>query len=262
LLYIVGIGPGNAAHLTQRAKEVLEGVEAVAGYTTYIDLIAPLIRGKTIIRTAMQKEVERVLAAVDLAAAGTACAIVCSGDPGIYAMAGLAFEVCCEKNIALAPTHHRITSEKAIQIEVVPGVPALCAGAALLGAPLTHDFAAISLSDLLTSWEIIQKRLEAAAAADFVIVLYNPKSKKRDWQLAQACDIIMAHRSPHTPVGIVRSAMRAGQQVHITTLATLASQPVDMQTTVFIGNSATFQYGHALVTPRGYAKKYNLSRRK
>jgi cobalt-precorrin 5A hydrolase/precorrin-3B C17-methyltransferase len=262
-LYIVGIGPGSPAHLTERAKKVLAVVDAVAGYTTYIDLIAPLIRGKTIIQTAMKKEVERVAAAVDLALSGTTCAIVSSGDPGVYAMAGLAFEICREKKIGLHTAHSeaaKSTPNDELYIEVVPGIPALCAGAALLGAPLTHDFAAISLSDLLTPWEAIEKRLAAAAAADFVIVLYNPKSKKRSWQLTKACDIIRTHRSENTPVGVVWKAMRSGQRVQITTLQNLSNLPVDMQTTVFIGNSNTFAYEDFMVTPRGYAKKYRLER--
>ena len=242
---------------------MLAEVDAVAGYTTYIDLIRPLIAGKTIVSTPMKKEVKRVEAAIDLALSGTACAIVSSGDPGVYAMAGLVFEVCRIRNIPLISTDDPLADEKAesgLKIEVVPGIPALCAGASLLGAPLTHDFAAVSLSDLLTPWKLIERRLEAAAGADFVIVLYNPKSKKRSWQLDRAVEIIRRHRDGDTPVGVVTRAMRKAQSVRITTLKELPSVPVDMQTTVFIGNSTTFTYLDSLVTPRGYAEKYEIER--
>ncbi|MDM8555658.1 precorrin-3B C(17)-methyltransferase [Desulfococcaceae bacterium HSG7] len=251
--------------MTQRAKEVLTQVEAVAGYTAYIELIRPLIKDKTVISTPMKKEVDRVEAAIDSALQGTSCAIVSSGDPGVYAMAGLVFEVCHKKNIQLVSSPDRLTRKNAetdkrgLNIEVVPGIPALCAGASLLGAPLTHDFAAISLSDLLTPWEVIERRLDAAAMADFVIVLYNPKSKKRNWQLGRACEMILKYRNGKTPVGIVNRAMRDEQSAHITTLDKLTSFPIDMQTTVFIGNSATFAFMNFMVTPRGYAEKYKLA---
>ena len=248
----------------------------MAGYTTYIELIRPLIRDKTVISTPMKKEVDRVAAAIDIALQGTSCAIVSSGDPGVYAMAGLVFEVCQIKNILLISSQDRDdaktgsgmrnsqfrtpnSNKHGLNIEVVPGIPALCAGASLLGAPLTHDFAAISLSDLLTPWEVIERRLDAAVMADFVIVLYNPKSKKRNWQLDRACEILLKHRSGKTPVGIVSRAMRSQQSARITTLNELSSFPVDMQTTVFIGNSATFAFMNFMVTPRGYAEKYKLS---
>ncbi|MDM8541387.1 precorrin-3B C(17)-methyltransferase [Desulfococcaceae bacterium HSG9] len=251
--------------MTQRAKEVLTQVEAVAGYTAYIELIRPLIKDKTVISTPMKKEVDRVTAAIDMALQGTSCAIVSSGDPGVYAMAGLVFEVCRTKNIALISSSDRRTRKSVeagkhgLNIEVIPGIPALCAGASLLGAPLTHDFAAISLSDLLTPWEVIERRLDAAAMADFVIVLYNPKSKKRNWQLGRACEMILKYRNGKTPVGIVNRAMRDQQSAHITTLDELTSFPVDMQTTVFIGNSTTFAFMDFMVTPRGYAEKYKLA---
>lgn len=248
--------------MTKRARDVLTQVDAVAGYTTYIDLIRPLIGEKTIIATPMKKEVARVEAAIETALGGTSCALVSSGDPGVYAMAGLVFEVCRSRKIALIAASEQADmgkSSKALNIEVVPGVPALCAGASLLGAPLTHDFAAVSLSDLLTPWEVIERRLEAAAEADFVIVLYNPKSIKRHWQLERACEIVVKHRDSQTPVGVVRRAMRDQQRVHVTTLDQLASCEVDMQTTVFIGNRASFALGAFMVTPRGYADKYELS---
>jgi precorrin-3B C17-methyltransferase len=231
-------------------------VEAVAGYITYLDLIRPLISGKKIIVSGMKKELERVREAIQTALSGTSCALVSSGDPGIYALAGLVFELCMENNISLKDEDKE--DERNIYVEVVPGIPALCAGAALLGAPLVHDFAAISLSDLLTPWEIIEKRLSAAADADFVIVLYNPRSKKRIWQLDKTKEILLGYRSPETPVGIVTGAMRKNQRVCLTTLENLNSSRVDMQTTLFIGNSKTFVYEHRMVTPRGYGDKYDF----
>lgn len=235
---------------------MLEVVDAVVGYTTYIDLIRPLIAGKQIVSTAMKKEVDRVAAALDLALSGTACAIVSSGDPGVYAMAGLVLEMCRRRAIAIG--NGNTGDSDRLAIEVVPGIPALCSGASLLGAPLTHDFAAISLSDLLTPWELIETRLEAAARADFVIVIYNPKSRRRADHLTRAQQIVLKHRDPATPVGIVTAAMRENQRVTLTTLADLHRAEVDMQTTVFIGNSATFNYDGFMITPRGYADKYEM----
>jgi precorrin-3B C17-methyltransferase len=236
---------------------VLESVDAVAGYTTYIELIRPLIAGKQIISTAMKKEVDRVSAALDLALAGTSCAVVSSGDPGIYAMAGLVLEMCRQRSIAIGDPND---DGDRLAIEVVPGIPALCSGASLLGAPLTHDFAAVSLSDLLTPWDAIERRVEAAAAADFVIVIYNPKSRRRTDHLQRAQQIILKHRAPTTPVGIVTGAMRDNQRVSLTTLADLHRSAVDMQTTVFIGNSNTFAYDGFMVTPRGYTQKYDIGK--
>ncbi len=209
----------------------------------------------------MTKEVVRVEAAIERALSGKSCAIISSGDPGIYAMAGLVFETCKIKGIALLPGASdpgAVDDRNALRLEVVPGIPALCAGAALLGAPLTHDFAAISLSDLLTPWELIEQRLEAAAQADFVIVLYNPKSKKRNWQLKKACDIIRRHRDKQTPVGIVSRAMRQQQNIDIVSLDDLPAADVDMQTTVFIGSSTSSRFMDFMYTPRGYAKKYEI----
>lgn len=236
---------------------MLETVEAVSGYTTYIDLIRPLIEGKQIVSTAMKKEVDRVSAALELALSGTSCAVVSSGDPGVYAMAGLVLEMCREQAIAIGRSEKAEDSDR-LFIEVVPGIPALCSGASLLGAPLTHDFAAISLSDLLTPWAAIETRLDAAARADFVIVIYNPKSRRRAEHLTRAQKVILKHRNPSTPVGIVTGAMRENQRVTLTTLKDLHRAEVDMQTTVFVGNSVTFSYEGYMITPRGYAKKYNI----
>jgi len=234
-------------------------VECVAGYGLYLDLIQPLIAGKQTLRSGMMKEVERVGAAIEAAMDGRSCALVSSGDPGIYAMAGLVFETCQSRKIPLLPLgrpHESCQSGPALAVEVVPGIPALCAGAALLGAPLTHDFAVVSLSDLLTPWNVIAERLEAAARADFVIVLYNPKSKKRDWQLSKAQEILLAHRDPATPVGVVVGAMRANQDVQIVALHDLHRSHVDMQTILFVGSRSSSRYLDFMFTPRGYSDKY------
>lgn len=242
---------------------MLETVDTVVGYTTYVNLIRSLIKDKHIVSTTMKKEIERVEAAIDIALEGKSCAIVSSGDPGIYAMSSLVFEMCKAKDIVIIPpvSAGKMKNEDSgtlLQVEVVPGIPALCSGASLLGAPLSHDFAVISLSDLLTPWELIERRIEAAAEADFVIVLYNPKSKKRNWQLESAQKIILNHRDRNTPVGIVTSAMREEQKVKIFPLGNLHTAPVNMQTTVFIGSSASAQYLDFMVTPRGYSKKYSV----
>jgi precorrin-3B C17-methyltransferase len=241
--------------------DVLTAVDVVVGYRTYLDLIQPLIDGKPTISTGMTREVQRVEAAIDQAQKANSCAIVSGGDPGIYAMAGLVFEICRQKNIAVTAPENaskNLYAELALLVEVVPGVPALCAGASLLGAPLTHDFAAVSLSDLLTPWPLIEQRLEAAAKADFVVVLYNPKSKKRTWQLESAQKILLKYRNHSTPVGIVTGAMRENQKVRIIPLGELHREEVDMQTTVFVGNSTTSRYLDFMVTPRGYNQKYDI----
>ena len=247
--------------MSGRAIEVLGHVSAVAGYTTYMDLIEPFLQGKKRVSTTMKKEVDRVKAAIDIALSGESCAIVSSGDPGIYAMAGLVFEMCRERGIAvLRPGSDcgQETQGQKLTIEVVPGIPALASGASLLGAPLTHDFAVVSLSDLLTPWEMIEKRLHAAAQADFVIVIFNPRSRKRNWQLQRAQEIVMEYRDGKTPVGVVKSAMRDEQDVLVTTLSQLHLADVDMLSTVFIGSSASVAYMDYIITPRGYSEKYNI----
>ena len=244
--------------MSARAREVIESAEVIAGYTTYVALIEALIEGKEVIATAMKKEIDRVQAAVDAALSGKSCAIISSGDPGIYAMAGLVFEICKEKSIPIVSPFKASCDADALVLEVVPGIPALASGASLLGAPLTHDFCCISLSDLLTPWDLIEKRITHAAMADFVIVIYNPKSKKRDWQLRKTMEIVLEHRSPETPVGIVRNAMRADQRVSVVALKDLADTEVDMLTTVFIGSSSSEAYLDFMYTPRGYAGKYDI----
>lgn len=262
-LFVIGTGPGDVSYMAPRARALLNRADAVAGYTTYIDLIKPAIKEQQIISTGMKKEVERVEKAIDTALSGKSCALISGGDSGIYAMAGLVFELCQKKGIELL----RHTSQKSnplrnncIEIEVVPGIPALAAGAALVGAPLTHDFAVVSLSDLLTPWETIEKRLHAAGFADYVIVIYNPKSKKRDWQLKKAQEILCEYRDGQTPVGIVTAAMREDQDVTIVPLNKIHRAQVGMQTILFIGNSTSARFADFMYTPRGYAKKYDLKK--
>jgi len=253
-LYVVGTGPGDANHMSGRAKEVIQNADCIAGYTTYIELIQELVENKKVISTGMMKEIDRVEQAIDTALSGESCALVSGGDPGIYAMAGLVFELCEKRGIAIGRAGQ--CDKKMLEVEVVPGIPALAAGAALAGAPLTHDFAAVSLSDLLTQWETIEKRISCAAMADFVIVLYNPKSKKRDWQLGRARELIIEHRKGSVPVAVVTGAMRENQRIEFTTLDAMDKADVGMQTVLFIGSSASMRYMDFLFTPRGYTKKY------
>jgi precorrin-3B C17-methyltransferase len=244
-LYVVGTGPGGLDHITPAARKAVAASSVIVGYRTYLDLIPDLLEGKDVISSEMMKEVDRTSQALDLASAGSVVSLVSGGDPGIYAMAGLAFEIAREKELDLA-------------IEVVPGIAALNGCASRLGAPLMHDFAAISLSDLLTPWPLIEKRLHNAAEADFVIVLYNPKSKKRTEHIVTARDIIMQFRSPETPVGIVTAATRDNETVILTTLDKILEADIGMQSTVIIGNTSTFSWNGYMITPRGYGKKYSL----
>ena len=243
--------------MSGRAIEVIEQVACVAGYTTYIELIKDLVRDKEVISTGMMKEIDRVDQAIETALAGKSCALISGGDPGVYAMAGLVFELCEKRGISLfRPQVKQDEKVNGLELEVVPGIPALAAGAALAGAPLTHDFACISLSDLMTAWEKIETRIKYAAMADFVIVIYNPKSKKRDWQLKRAQEIILEHRAENTPVGIITGAMRDNQSVSFTTLKEMDTADVGMQTVLFVGSSASMTYMDFLFTPRGYTRKY------
>lgn len=237
-IYVVGLGPGEDRQMTQRALDALEACDVITGYDVYVDLIKDRFQHKKLISTPMKKEAERCHIAVEEALKGQAVAMVCSGDPGVYGMAGLMYEVAQQYD--------------PIEIEVVPGITAACSGAAVLGAPLIHDFAVISLSDLLTPWERIEKRVECAAAADFVICLYNPSSKKRSDYLKRACELILKHREAGTKCGFVKNIGREGEAGHVLTLEELRETQVDMFTTVFIGNSQTKEIGGKLVTPRGY----------
>jgi precorrin-3B C17-methyltransferase len=260
-LFVIGTGPGDINYMAGRALDLLKQADAVAGYTTYMDLIRPLIQDKKTIATGMTKEVDRVEQAIAEALTGKTCALISGGDAGIYAMAGLVFEMCQKKGIHLVrngEANDETHPGKVLEIEVVPGIPALAAGASLVGAPLTHDFCAISLSDLLTPWETIEQRITAAASADFVIAIYNPKSRKRDWQLNRARDLILEYRDGNTPVGVVTAAMRDGQKVSVVRLKDLDQAEVGMQTVLFVGNQASVEYLDFMYTPRGYSGKYEL----
>ena len=237
-LYVVGIGPGNYEGMTVRAREALAESEIIIGYTVYVDLLKDQYPGKEFLTTPMRQEAERVGLALSKAAQGRTSALICSGDAGIYGMSALALE--------LAPEY------PCVEIEVIPGVSAMLSGGAILGAPLAHDFAVISLSDLLTPWETIEKRLACAAQADFVICLYNPASHKRKGHLQRACDIILQYAPSERVCGLTQNIGREGEASRILTLRELRETEVDMFTTVFIGNSQTKVIGARMVTPRGY----------
>ena len=246
-LYLVGLGPGDAGHLTPMALAVLQQCDTVVGYRGYLEQAAGLLAGKELVAMELGQELERAGRAVDLASEGHWVAVVSSGDAGVYGMAGPVFSVLADRGWdGIYP-----------QVEVVPGVSAMLAAAALLGAPLMQDFCAISLSDLLTPWETIRRRLEAAAQGDFVVALYNPRSRARQRQLLEARHILLEHRAGETPVGVVRDAFRPGQRVTITDLQGLESycQDIDMVTTVVVGNSTTYVHNGYMVTPRGYEAK-------
>lgn len=237
-LYIVGFGPGEPEGMTISAEKAIERSEVVVGYTVYVELMKLRFPDKNYLTTPMKKERERVIAAFEEAKRGKTVSMICSGDSGVYGMAGLVFEL----------------SEyyPEVEIEIVPGVTAAMSGGAVLGAPLTHDFAVISLSDLLTPWEKIEKRLECAAMADFVISIYNPSSRKRSDYLKRACEILLKYKDGNTVCGYVRNIGREGQEVQTLTLSQLKDTTVDMFTTVFIGNSETKLINGKMVTPRGY----------
>ena len=238
---VVGLGPGGGIDLTGRARAALEGCNLLVGYTAYVELVRDQFPDKEVLSTGMRREVDRCRAAVEAAVGGRTVAVVCSGDPGVYGMASLIYEVAQEY--------------PPIEIEVVPGITAACGGAARLGAPLTHDFAVISLSDLLTPWERIEARLTAAAAADFVICLYNPASRSRPDYLKRACGILLRQKAPETLCGTVRNIGRAEEETRLYTLAELQDAEVDMFTTVFVGSSQTRNIGGKMVTPRGYLQR-------
>ncbi|MBT0652218.1 cobyric acid synthase [Geomobilimonas luticola] len=239
-LFVVGTGPGDLKHMTYEARSALEAAEVVVGYKTYLDLVAPLLWGKDVVSSGMRGEVERCREALLIASEGRDVALVSGGDAGIYGMAGLVLELAREL-------------QSPPEVVIVPGVSAVQAAAAVLGAPLMHDFAVISLSDLLTPWDAIERRLAAVAAADFVVALYNPRSKGRVTQIEEAQRIMLAARSATTPVGIVRNALRAGEERVVTTLEEMLDHDIDMFSLVIIGNSTTFvDDGGRMITPRGY----------
>ena len=238
-IYVVGIGPGAYEKMTIEAAETLKKCDCIVGYDVYIDLVRDHFADKKFLSTPMRKEVERCVMAFDEANKDQIVAMICSGDAGVYGMASLIYQVGADY--------------PETEIEIIPGVTAAVSGAAVLGAPLIHDFCLISLSDLLTPWELIESRLKAAAAGDFVVSLYNPSSIKRHDYLQKACDILMDYgKAPETVCGIVKMIGREGQSCETMTLAELRDTKVDMFTTVFIGNSSTMNMNGKMVTPRGY----------
>ena len=251
-VFVVGTGPGSIDHITPYAQKCIRNADVIVGYGTYLNLIQELTKDKEIISTGMTQEIDRCRKAIELAGEGLNVAVVSGGDPGVYAMAGLVLELMKTSGEAAAKCRPAVTMPS---VEIIPGISALNACASRLGAPLMHDFAAISLSDRLTPWEAIEKRLEAAAAADFVIVLYNPKSKGRAGHIGSARDIILGHRPSETPVGIVKAAMRENETIIITDLEQMLDHDIDMQSTVIIGNSMSFVWNGLIITPRGYEKK-------
>jgi precorrin-3B C17-methyltransferase len=249
-LLIIGFGPGSFEHITKRAREAIQESEVVIGYNTYVDLIADLLTSQTIVRTGMTEEVSRAQEAVRQAEAGKKVAVISSGDAGVYGMAGLVYEVLIGKGWS---------RKEGVEVEVIPGISAINSTASLLGAPIMHDSCTISLSDHLTPWEQIAKRVDAAGKADFVIALYNPRSGRRTRQIVESQQILLKYRSPDTPVGIVKSAYRDREHVVITTLQNMLDHDIGMLTTVIIGNSTTMLYDGLMITPRGYQRKYTLN---
>jgi cobalt-factor III methyltransferase len=248
-LLVIGFGPGSFEHITERAREAIQESDIVIGYKTYVELIEGLLTGQEIISTGMTEEVSRAQEAVKQAERGKKVAVISSGDAGVYGMAGLIYEVLIEKGWR---------KETGIEVEVIPGISAINSCASLLGAPIMHDACTISLSDHLTPWTLIEKRIEAAAQADFVIALYNPKSGRRTRQIVEAQRILLKYRSPETPVGLVKSAYRDRQSIVLTNLKEMLDHEIGMLTTVIIGNSSTFFYDDLMITPRGYQRKYTL----
>ena len=237
-LYVIGIGPGEYEQMTLKAIHAMEKSEVIIGYTVYVDLVKEHFPGKEFMTTPMKKEVNRCVMAFEEAKKGKVVSMICSGDAGVYGMSGLMYEVG--------------VNYPEVELEIIPGVTAATGGAALLGAPLIHDFCLISLSDLLTPWEKIEARLLAAAQADFVVCLYNPSSKKRSDYLQKACDLMMQYKSPETVCGIVSYIGRDGEHYEVMDLKTLWDTKVDMFTTVWVGNSQTKEINGKMVTPRGY----------
>ena len=237
-IYVVGIGPGNADDMTVRARRILEGSDIIAGYKTYTDLVRDDFPDKEFYENGMRGEKERCEKCVEYAMNGKTVALICSGDSGVYGMASPLLEIAEQKGFK--------------DVEIVPGVTAALSGSAVLGAPLSHDFCIISLSDLLTPWEVIEKRLLKAAEGDFCMAIYNPSSKKRADYLKKACEILLTVLSPDTSCGYVRNIGRDGQEKKVCNLSQLAGENVDMFVTVFIGNSKTKITDGMMITPRGY----------
>ena len=241
-IYVVGIGPGKKADMTFKAYEKMKNSDIIVGYKTYTDLIKEYFPNTEIRSSSMMKEVDRCLEVLDLAKAGKNVALISSGDAGIYGMAGIMYEI--------------INENDNIEVEVIAGVTATNAAAAIVGAPIMHDYVTISLSNLLTDWELIKKRLELAAQGDFIVSLYNPKSKGRTTQIAEAQKIMLKYKSKDTPVAIVRNAGRENEEYETTTLENMLDFEINMLTIVLIGNSNTYVKNGKIITPRGYEKKY------
>lgn len=237
MLFIVGFGAGGETGMTLEARQAIEQSDVIAGYTVYVELLKPMFPNKEYFITPMRKEKERCIWAIEMAKQNKTVALVCSGDSGVYGMASLVLELARGEDL---------------EIKIIPGVTAACSGAAVLGAPLSHDFAVISLSDLLTPWELIEKRLMYAAMGDFVICIYNPSSKKRADYLKKACKIVLQYQSPDTICGYVKNIGREGEEKNILSLEQLQEAQLDMFTTVYIGNSQTVMIDGRMVTPRGY----------
>ncbi|MDR2974709.1 MAG: precorrin-3B C(17)-methyltransferase [Propionibacteriaceae bacterium] len=246
LLTLVGMGPGDHAGMTYAADEALRLADVIVGYKRYIQLIRPMYPDKEFVATGMTHEVDRCRQGLELAATDKRVALVSSGDAGVYAMGGLVYELSVDF--------------PEVEITVVPGVTAATSGAALLGAPIGHDFAVISLSDRLTDWSTIEQRLDVAGQADFCVVLYNPSSRSRKNHLARARDILMRHKSGDTVCGLAQRIGRAGEASTVTTLARLRDEDADMFTTVFVGNHSTRVIKGRMVTPRGYENSASQSR--
>lgn len=234
-LYVIGIGPGGKEHMTFKAVDAIKKSSVIVGYTPYIDYLEDLTEGKELFSTGMKGEIERCKKAIDFVRGGRTTSIVSTGDAGLYGMAGPILELAAD-----------------IDVEIVPGVTAAFSAAAELGAAIMHDYASISLSDLMTPWEVILKRVESAAEADFIIALYNPRSKGRPEHLKEAIDLVLKYRDPKTPVGIVKNSGRDGREITITRLDRIDYEKIDMLTVLIIGNTQTYIENDRMITPRGY----------
>ena len=241
-IYVVGIGPGNMQDISIRAYNVLKNIDAIAGYTTYVDLVKDEFPDKEYFTSGMKREIQRCEEVLEIAKTGNNIALISSGDAGIYGMAGIMLEVAAGSGI---------------EVEIVPGITSTIAGAALVGAPLMHDQAIISLSDLLTDWDVIKKRIDCASQGDFAISLYNPKSKGRTEQIVEAREIMLKHKAPSTPVALLRHIGREEENYTLTTLEDFLNHDIDMFTIVLVGNSNTYVKDGKMITPRGYEKKSN-----
>ena len=242
---VIGIGPGSLMDMTPRARKAIEDAQVVAGYHTYIKLVESLLDGKEVIGTGMMQEIDRCRMAVEKAAAGQETVVVSSGDAGVYGMAGLVLELVLQRPEGERPEFGG----------TIAGISAVNAAASVLGAPLMHDFAVISLSNLLTPWELIRKRVDMAGQGDFVIALYNPKSKKRVQNIEEVREILLKYRDPKTPVGIVTAATRPDEKKVLSTLEDFTKEDINMFSLVVIGNSQTYVKEGYMITPRGYGNK-------